>query len=147
MSPGPVAVLRFRDLPDAEMAQSVLRSAGIDSFLADQNIVRLDWLWSDAMGGVKVVVRAEDEADARELLKQAGSGEIEWEDAAVRPHQTCPQCGSRDLSYRDLRKRIGFATLAIGLPLPIHKPRWRCARCGYTWQEGGSENPPSGSEA
>lgn len=72
--PGPVAVLRFRDLPDAEMAQSVLRSAGIDSFLADQNTIRLHWFWSNAIGGVKVVVRAEDEADARELLNQAGSG-------------------------------------------------------------------------
>ena len=67
--PGPVELRRFRDLPDALLAKSILDSADIECFLIDENIVRMDWLWSNLVGGVKLWVRPED-ADAAELLDQ-----------------------------------------------------------------------------
>jgi hypothetical protein len=47
-----------------------LDSAGIESFLADENVIRMNWLWSNALGGVKLQVRKTDVAVASELLEQ-----------------------------------------------------------------------------
>jgi hypothetical protein len=67
--PGPVTLGRFRDLLEALLAKSILDSADIECFLADENTIRMNWLWSNLIGGVKLWVRPED-ADAAELLDQ-----------------------------------------------------------------------------
>jgi hypothetical protein len=42
----PVMIRRYQDLPEALLSKSILDSAGIESFLADQNLVRIDWFYS-----------------------------------------------------------------------------------------------------
>jgi len=70
-----VTIRVFRDLPAALVAKGVLDEAGIESFLADENVVRMDWFWSNAVGGVKLRVKREDAAKANELL-DADSDEL-----------------------------------------------------------------------
>lgn len=65
-----VMVKRFRDLPEAFVAKSILDSAQIDSFLANQNLVRMDWLYSNLVGGMKLMVRPEDLEEATKLLDE-----------------------------------------------------------------------------
>jgi hypothetical protein len=60
-----VTVRWFGNVSDAYPAKSRLDSAGIQSFLADQNMGRL---FSIAVGGVKLQVRSEDAASATEIL-------------------------------------------------------------------------------
>jgi|SRR5215470_6781200 len=68
---GPLVMIkRFRDLPEAFVAKSILDSAEIDSFLADENLVRIDWLYSNLIGGAKLMVRPEDAAEAAALLDE-----------------------------------------------------------------------------
>ena len=55
-----VTLRSYRDLVDAELARAKLESEGIRSFAFDQHIVGVQWLYSFAIGGVKVKV---DEAD------------------------------------------------------------------------------------
>jgi hypothetical protein len=50
------------------LARSALDSAGIESFLVDENLVQMYWFYSDAIGGVKLYVRPEDVADANKVL-------------------------------------------------------------------------------
>ncbi|MGC2539667.1 MAG: hypothetical protein WA372_00605, partial [Candidatus Sulfotelmatobacter sp.] len=38
-----VTIRQFRDLPEALLAKGSLESSGIECFLADENLVRLDW--------------------------------------------------------------------------------------------------------
>src|ERR1700739_1424022 len=52
----PVMIRRYQDLPEALLSKSILESAGIESFLADENLVRIDWFYSNAVGGVKLFV-------------------------------------------------------------------------------------------
>ena len=74
--PGPlVMVKRFRDMPEAQIAESILDSAGIDCFLADENTIRMDWLWSNLLGGFKLMVRPEDMDAATQLLDHANVSE------------------------------------------------------------------------
>jgi hypothetical protein len=66
-----VRVSQFRDLSEALIIKGLLQSSGIECFLGDENTVRMDWFWSNAIGGVKLWVRAEDEDAARSLLQSA----------------------------------------------------------------------------
>jgi hypothetical protein len=65
-----VILRQFRDLPEALLAHGCLESAGIEAFLVDDNMVRMDWFWSNAVGGVKLQVRPEDVDEANQLLEQ-----------------------------------------------------------------------------
>jgi hypothetical protein len=77
-----VALRRFRDLPGALVAKGLLDSAGIKCFLSDENTVRMDWLWSNALGGVRLWVREDDLAESAALLGHDFSSESEITDSA-----------------------------------------------------------------
>jgi hypothetical protein len=71
----PVVLRRYRDMPEAFVAKSILDAAGIESFLQDDNVVRMDWLWSNAMGGIKLIVRERDAEEAEKILSQSSVSE------------------------------------------------------------------------
>jgi hypothetical protein len=77
-----IALRRFRDLPEALVAKGLLDSANIKCFLSDENTVRMDWLWSNALGGVRLWVREDDVTQAIELLDHDFSNEPEVADSA-----------------------------------------------------------------
>lgn len=66
----PVTIRQYLNVPEALLAKSILDSAGISCFLGDQNIIRLDWFLSNALGGVKLLVKEQDAVAANELLNQ-----------------------------------------------------------------------------
>ena len=69
-SPRVVTLRHFFTLPEALLGKSILDSAGIQSYLIDENTIRMDWLYSNALGGIKLQVRETDAAAAAELLDQ-----------------------------------------------------------------------------
>jgi len=72
-----VLLRRFRDLPEALLAKGRLESAGVPCFLADDNMVRLDWFISNLLGGVKLMVDANDFAEASRALSEPAPQEFE----------------------------------------------------------------------
>jgi len=70
-APSPVVIARYGGVPEALLAKSMLDSAGIESFLGDENLVRLDWFYSNLVGGIKLMVREEDAKTARALLENS----------------------------------------------------------------------------
>lgn len=76
----PVILRIYRDMPAAFVEKSVLEDAGIECYLQDDNVVRMDWLWSNAMGGIKLIVREKDAEEAEKILSQVPP--IEQEDAS-----------------------------------------------------------------
>jgi hypothetical protein len=77
-----VILRRFRDLPEALLAKGLLDSAGIKCFLSDENTVRMHWMWSNALGGVRLWIREEDVPQAVELLDHDFSNEPGITDSA-----------------------------------------------------------------
>src|SRR5438445_13317529 len=69
-APGPIMVGRYRDSGEAMIAKSMLDSAGIECFLGDENLVRLDWFYSNLIGGIQLMVREEDAETARKLPEE-----------------------------------------------------------------------------
>jgi hypothetical protein len=63
-----VTIRKFRDLPEALLAQGRLESSGIEAFLFDDNMVRMDWLISNLLGGVKLKVEESNVEIAEEIL-------------------------------------------------------------------------------
>jgi hypothetical protein len=74
-----LTIRQFRDMPEALLAKSVLDSAGIECFLGDDNLIRMDWLWSNLLGGIKLRVRQEDALVAARLLEGDGPPEVDPE--------------------------------------------------------------------
>jgi len=64
----PVILRVYRDMPAALVDKSVLDAAGVPCFLQDANVVRMDWMWSNAIGGIKLVVSEADVQDAAKIL-------------------------------------------------------------------------------
>ena len=65
-----VTVASYRDLPNADLARAALESAGIAAWIQDDNLVRMDWFYSNAIGGIRLQVDAADAEAAREILDQ-----------------------------------------------------------------------------
>ena len=127
-------VCRFRDMPEALLAKSVLESAGIECLLADANIIRTDWLWSNLVGGVKLRVLEEDLEEATRILDQNPldhGSEPGGEDFET---PLCPRCHSPEVTLGDLQDAEAAGPSA-GAHTRAGEPVWTCQSCGNQWRE------------
>ena len=135
-----VTIRTFRDLPEALLAKGSLESAGIEAILIDDNVVRLDWFWSNLMGGIKLQVNLEDVDAANGILDQpipvgfsvAGVGEYE--------QPRCPSCQSLDVTFQELDQPVAYVTAYLNLPIPWKRRAWRCHACNAEWEETEDRN-------
>jgi hypothetical protein len=71
-----VTIARFDLAGQAHIAKNALEAVGIKSVLADEQTVAMDWLLSNAIGGIKVQVLEEDAERAVTALEESlGSDE------------------------------------------------------------------------
>lgn len=71
-----VIVARFSSRPEAVVAQSLLRSEGIDALMPDFNVLMADFDPSMMESGWRLMAREEDAEDARAILKEAQRGVV-----------------------------------------------------------------------
>jgi Putative prokaryotic signal transducing protein len=68
-----VVIRSYWDLLEAQLAKGCLDAAGIEAFLFDDNMVRLDWFNANALGGVKLRVDAANAEAANRILEENAS--------------------------------------------------------------------------
>ena len=102
-----VMVRRFRDLHEAARVKGMLDSAGIESYLTDDNMVRMNWFISNLIGGVRLMVKPEDLDAATEVLEQPPEG-IDYGEAEQFEQPRCPKCGSLDITFEELNKPLSY---------------------------------------
>jgi hypothetical protein len=129
-----VVIDRFRDLIPAQLAQGALRSAGIDSVLRDENLIRLDWFWSNLIGGVRLEVEPRDVEPAMEILRSPTPASIDTGDGVPYTHLVCPRCNSTETSFEEIDKRWAGVGLWLNFPIPISRNEWYCEACGNHWK-------------
>ena len=141
---GVVTIRKFRDLPEALLAKGSLESAGIECYLIDDNMVRMDWFISNLLGGVKLQVWPEDIAEATAILDMPIPEAIEVAGSGTYQQPHCPNCGSLDVTFAELHKPAAYVTAAVGLPMPLHRTEWKCHACGHEWKDTDTdmENEP-----
>jgi hypothetical protein len=132
-----VTVRRYRDLAEAYVGRSLLESAGVPAWIADENLVRMDWFYSNLVGGMRLQVDERDEAAAREILEAGGPGTITYgqEESYVQP--TCPKCGSAEITLGGgtERGRSLVALYVLAIPVPPREAAWHCEACGAQWAD------------
>lgn len=65
-------IATFDTAPKAELAKNALADAGIHATLTDGEIVAMEWMLSNAIGGIKVQVPEEDVERAALILADHG---------------------------------------------------------------------------
>lgn len=130
-----VTLRQFRDLPEALLAKGALESAGIESFLADDNMVRLDWFISNLIGGIKIKVKPEDLEAAHEILDQPIPEGFEVDGVGDYQQPRCPRCQSLDVTFQQLNQPVAYGSAWFSVPLPIHYKAWRCRSCKHEWND------------
>ncbi len=123
-----VTLRQFRDLPDALLAKGSLESAGIQAYLVDDNMIRMDWFISNLLGGIKLKVRPEDAEAASEILNQPIPEMLDVEGVGNFEQPKCPRCQSLDVSYVEVKQdgRVSRRMLAF----PSRVKRWTATSCG-----------------
>ncbi len=130
-----IAVASFSQPVEAHLARTKLESEGIPCMVGDENLVRVDWLLSNAVGGVKLMVPAGELERAREALRPRPRLVV-VSNNVPEGELICPRCHSDDVYYSRFNRRIaGFFILLLGFLIPWRDRRWACTQCGYEWKE------------
>lgn len=136
-----VVIRKFRDLPQALLAKGSLESAGIECILADDNLVRMDWFYSYAIGGIKLLVHQEDANEAELILRQPIPEKLDVSGIGEYEQPKCPKCGSLDVNFRELDPAtylsLGGSYWGVFVPVPIHRHAWSCHSCQSEWEDDG----------
>jgi hypothetical protein len=129
----------------AHLARTKLESEGIEGFVADEHMITANWLYSIAVGGVKLWVKESDAEKAMQVLESI-SPDIRDETVATQDYtddERCPRCKSINIDYQSIHTRRFFffwlIFYVVGLPLilPFFKRKWKCNSCGYEWKMRG----------
>ena len=137
-----VSIRQFRDLPEALLAKGALDSAEIESFLVDDNMIRMDWFYSNLVGGIKLCVKQEDAEAALDLLEQSIPEEFEVDGVGPYEQPRCPKCQSLDIVFEDLNQPVAWVSAYVLAPIALHRKRWVCHSCGHRWRQA-EENQPA----
>jgi len=111
---------------------------GIEVTLQDQYLVGVNWLYSAALGGVKLEVDAAHAEEAVRILGRSDYSDLLDEDGDGEPI-SCTNCGANEVvSYDPLRKLAALTlfpmwplTLLIGIPFIKWRARAICLSCKY----------------
>ena len=144
-------VRQFRDLPEALLAKGCLESAGIECFLRDDNLVRLDWFISNFIGGIKLCINPDDFEKAQGILNEPILEGFYVQGVGLYEQPRCPKCGSLDVNFQELDP-AAYLSLAVSVPIPVQRRGWHCLSCDAEWEEdaaddfqGGADTAQSGS--
>lgn len=126
-----ITVGTFSKPEEAHLLRMRLEAGGVRAFIQDENLIQLHWLYSNAIGGVRVQIAEADREQAIEILNE--KQDHEPPDAVNR---SCPYCGSTDVGPDELPRRIAFAIMiALSFPMLFGKTKYRCASCQKKWHE------------
>jgi DNA-directed RNA polymerase subunit RPC12/RpoP len=120
----PIILKRFDSPVEANIVKGLLDANEIFCFLQDEHSIGLNILYSNALGGIKLMIRKEDEEQALLLLQS---------NTAANGLQ-CPQCKSIHLHYITEQKNKTnwfFIALSFFWMSPFYlKKQYKCSDCG-----------------
>ena len=119
------------------MARSALDDADIPSVVLDEHLVTVQWLYSTAIGGVKVKVAERDVVRAKAVLDrhdEAALGAVPESRLPPASGDTCPECGADTVRGSRLFRSTLAVSLWTNIPLYLWRQRWICESCGHAWK-------------
>jgi len=124
-------IATFSFLHEAHIAKASLDAANIPAFLENEHTINMQWLYSNAIGGVRFSVPAEFEVEALELINSDFSDQVDQEfNSLTKEKPICPSCGSSELVTYTIGKKPAFLVfLLFGFPLFFYKHGFKCKHC------------------
>ncbi len=115
---------------EAQILKGRLESDGIKVFLFDDLTIDTDPLVSNAIGGVKLKVLANQEQEAIHVLKSIKKYSVDGEGNSI----TCPNCNSKKTelfsTIKDVKSLFWFVFGLLFSLLPFYtKYKYRCQNC------------------
>ena len=86
----------------AHIAKTKLESEDVECYIFDEYTSSMNWFFNNAIGGIKLKVREEDNERALNILNE--NVEIENEDAEI----ICPECNSKEIKDEKVSTRGTF---------------------------------------
>ncbi len=144
-----ITIATFLYPNEAYIQKAKLEAGGVLSFVADDYVSTMNWLYTTAIDGVKLQVEISDIERALEILdRKADINDICEEANDTSNDETrCPECESINLNYYTFEPRLVFLSWVLILilaftfivatqsfALPFIKRKWKCGDCGYSWK-------------
>lgn len=132
-----VILQTFDNFFNANIQLTRLRAAGVECYLKDEYIVTIDPFLSNAVGGIKLMVRKSEEQIVRKLL---------WEmNTESDKKLLCPQCSSHKfilVPKRTTENLIAAITTWLFSAYAVSAENvYQCSDCGYESETLPEYNP------
>ena len=118
---------------EAVIIKGRLEADGLEVFMADNFTIDTDPLVSNAIGGVKLFVKTEDAARAKQVIEEISRYSVDDKGNNV----VCPSCGSATVyvgtSIKDVKSLLAFIfSFGFFATLPFYtKYKYRCSNCSH----------------
>ena len=118
----------FTNYIDAHILLGKLESEGITCFLKDENTATVMPIWTQALGGIRLMVAEDQMEKARKLVEEFQQERKE--------KLTCPHCGSHNIEYVTTPRKPGnwlgvlLGFFFISYPVTVEKV-YHCFTCGH----------------
>lgn len=135
---------------EAHMIAGYLNSEGINTSLKDEMTVQVNTAYSNAVGGVKVLVRSSDYDRSIQLLKNGGyiinpaTTENKEKEVFLIKYtgnkKKCPFCNSENITIKKKPNALSFilsiciSLIFFALIAPIYKSVYKCFDCDKEWK-------------
>lgn len=114
---------------EAQIAKASLEAADIPVYITDEQTINMQWLLSNALGGVRLLVPEEFAVEAKELISRDFSEDLQKETEIE--VSVCPECNSSNVEAYTIGKKPALVVfLLLGFPLFFYKHGIKCNDCG-----------------
>ncbi len=121
----------FNNYIDAHLLMGRLESEGIECWLQDENTVTINPVWTNAVGGIKLMVKKEDAVLARQIL---------WEIETNRKQTSeCPKCKGHNIELVSTPRKPGnwlsvlWGFITFTFAPPVEQTN-HCFDCGHEFE-------------
>jgi hypothetical protein len=105
-----VTIASFYTTAEAETLRAVLAEEGITAFVTDAEVASLNFLWTPAIGGVKLRTSTDDAERARAMIAAHGGyryGKIDYDSSDG--SMPCLACGTTIAALADACPQCGWS--------------------------------------
>ena len=125
-----IILKRFDSPVEANIVKGFLESNDVFCFLQDEHSIGINPLYANALGGIKLMVRIEDEERAVAVLQSSESD--------YKTQYACPQCGAQDIHFiTEKKNKVNwfsiFLSLLLGSPMTVKK-KYECNACHHVFE-------------
>lgn len=135
MEPTFIKIATYQYSSEAMITKGRLEADGIEVYMADNLTIDTDPMVSNAIGGVKLFVKTEDAAKAKEVLISISRYAVDNEGNTL----VCPGCGNHKVevmsTVREGKSLMAFIVSALFVMFPFYtKYKYHCNSCGHEFE-------------